>query len=382
MKPHDSTRLALSDAAKTAEACARESVQRLEGNTARDCADLYAEFKAAVEELSHGSNTVLLDDAGMPSVMVRVESMRLTALLRGASDTVHPAFQLSGGEAEFIYVSKYQNIIRNERAYSLPMCDPQTFVGYEEALAVSARKGPGWGLMPFSLWAAVALWARNNGTMPRGNNDAGHDWHHPEETGVPTAGGRVATGSGPCTWSHNGQADGIYDLNGNMNEWAAGLRSADGEIQLIPGADCMLPGADHSEDSPQWRAILPSGALVPPGTPGTLRYAGRDGGIHLTASAQVESCVANCAFQDITADEGLPIPDLIRAMMLFPEAGTASYGGAWRWVNTGGERLPLCGGAHRAVDHAGIFFAGISYPRTHKYELSGFRCACLPERSK
>ena len=49
----------------------------------------------------------------------------------------------------------------------------------------------------------------------------------------------------------------------------------------------------------------------------------------------------------------------------------------WRWISTKGERLPLCGGAHRVLDHAGVFFIGLTYPRTMDYELAGFRSACI-----
>ncbi len=366
------------DASRTADACARESVKRLDaGGFGRDCEDLHAEFKAAVECLSGGTNTVLLDDVGMPSVMVRVESMMLPDLMDSTADGLHPAFVADGKPVGAIYYSKYQNIVRNGRGYSLPLKDPQTHVTYDEARVYCAAKGAGWGLTPYSLRAALALWTRRNGTMPRGNNDGGHDFFHPEEAGLPTEGGRVATGSGPLAWAHNGRLDGIYDLNGNMNEWDDGLRVVDGEIQLVPGADCMLAGTDLTADSPRWRVILPDGSLVAPGTPGTLRFRGHEGGIRLTASGSGEPGRFNCAFHAIGADEGVAVPMLLKALALFPETEQDTYGG-WRWLETRGECMPICGGAHRAVDHAGVFFMGLTFPRTHEYELSGFRCAYLP----
>ncbi len=367
------------DAARTADACAVESAQRLmAGGFGRDCEDLHAEFKAAVECLSGGTNTVLLDDAGMPSVMVRVDRMALSELMDSAAESPHPAFVAGGKPVDAIYYSKYQNIVCRGRGYSLPLKDPQTYVSFDEARAYCAAKGPGWGLTPYALRAALALWARRNGTMPRGNNNGGYDIFHPEEAGWPTEGGRVATGSGPISWSHNGRLDGIFDLNGNMNEWDDGLRVVDGEIQIVPGALCMLAGASITADSALWRAILSDGTLVPPGTAGTLRYRGHEGGIRLTTSSANEPGRFNCAFHAIRSDEGVAVPELLKALALYPETEQDTYGG-WRWLDTKGECMPICGGAHRAVDHAGVFFMGLTFPRTHKYELSGFRCAYLPQ---
>lgn len=370
----------LGEAARTAQACSVESAKRLEGSAFphRDCADIYPDFKAAVELLSGGTNTVLLDDAGMPSVMVRFGRMALSEIVSGASDAVHPAFFMGGLALDCIYVSKYQNIVRNGRAYSLPMQDPQTQNTFDEACGYCQSKGPGWGLTPFSLRAAIALWSKRNGTMPHGNNDSGRDFFYREEEGVPTEDGRVATGSGPDTWSHNGRSDGIFDLNGNINEWDAGLRLLDGEIQIIPGADCLLPGADLSFGSSLWRAILPDGSLVLPGIKGTLRYGGADGCILLKSSADGPRGSFNCAYQDIRAVKGLDVPEIAKALMLFPEAPDENYAGGWRWIKNEGECLPLCGGAHKAYDHAGIFFVGMTYPRSHRYELSGFRSAYAP----
>src|SRR5512137_556938 len=102
----------LRDATEVAQACADESAGRLEKNTcnARDCLDIYPDFKSAVERLSGGTNTVLLDDVGMPSVMVRIGRMASSDLLAAASDEVHPAFVAGGTVLDYIYISKYQNI--------------------------------------------------------------------------------------------------------------------------------------------------------------------------------------------------------------------------------------------------------------------------------
>jgi hypothetical protein len=375
------------DATRTVEGCVRESVTRLAAASAvgfRDCSDLYPEFKAAVEHLSDGRNTVILDDIGMPSMMARIARMDLEPLTGDSG--VHPAFLLGGKTIGQVYVSLDQNIVRHGRAYSLPLQDPQSGVVLDEADAFCRAKGPGWGLMPFSLWAALALWCRKNGTLPRGNNFGGRDFFHREETGLAAADGRVAPGSGPASWAHDGRPEGIYDLNGNVNEWQAGLRLQDGQIQILPGADCLLPGADISENSPQWRAIRLDGTLVAPNQAeagDTLHYAGRDGRIILTAGLPPDGLgTFNCAFTDIRAAEGLAAPVLARALTLIPDALGLDYGPGWRWIKNSGECLPLCGGGNKADDHAGIFFVGMTYPRNHRYGLAGFRTVYVEEAAR
>ena len=74
-------------------------------------------------------------------------------------------------------------------------------------------------------WAAIALWCHKNGCEPKGNNNYGKDASESGYIAIPTykdSGGktcRVATGTGPVTWSHNGKMDGIFDMNGNVWEW-------------------------------------------------------------------------------------------------------------------------------------------------------------------
>ena len=147
----------------------------------------FDDFKLAIEAMSGGKNTVLFDDMEMPSVMVPFPKMNISEIMDGGSQNIHPGFKVGGVDKDKIYVGKYQSIVLNERAYSLPMRDPKTYTTFDQALTYCRNKGNGWSLVPYSLWSAIALWCRKNGTMPRGNNNYGKDVSYPHEKGIPTS---------------------------------------------------------------------------------------------------------------------------------------------------------------------------------------------------
>ena len=71
---------------------------------------------------------------------------------------------------------------------------------------------------------------------------------------------------------------GITDLIGNLWDTLAGMRLMNGEINIIPDNDSAM-NIDESTFSTNWRAILPDGTLVPPGTPGTYKLDGQTPGL-------------------------------------------------------------------------------------------------------
>ena len=341
----------------------------------------FDDMKLAVESLSGGKNTVILDDVGMPSVMVEWPKVTNKALF-GGSEIVHPGNIINGVE-KTMYVSKYLNIVYNNRAYSLPGQDPRASLNFDQAVQFCRNKGNGWGLTPYSLWAEIALWCRKNGTMPRGNNNYGSDHAYPHETGRGTyfnADGRVqrtATGSGPATWNHNWMPDGIADLNGNVYEWCAGMRLVNGEIQVIPYANSMLPEVSLGADSTSWKAISAAGELVAPGTAGTLKYDWVSGKIQLT-SGDVTNPTAGgqgCTYQTMTLKSGLTAPELAKSLILYPDEPNGDYGGDYHYMNPEGERLPVCGGRWGLTGSAGVFCVSLSSPRSNSYVDIGFRSA-------
>lgn len=342
----------------------------------------FDDLKLSIEALSGGKNTVLFDDLGMPSVMVPFPKLKMSDLIAGGSENIHPAFSVDGAEKSVIYVSKYQNIVLNERGYSLPMRDPRANLNFDQAVTYCRNKGKGWSLTPYSLWSAIALWCRKNGTMPRGNNNYGADHAYGHEKGVPTyyeSGkiARCATGSGPNTWNHNWMPDGIADLNGNVWEWCAGMRLMNGEIQIIPYANCMAADASMGASSTLWKAIAADGTLVEPGTAGTLKWDVVSGKIQLTKGTITPKDTGNwLPYNNMTLGEGLTAaPELAKALLLYPDEPNGDYGGDYHGLNTSGERLPICGGYWNGTSGAGVFRVSLGNPRSVSSTNIGFRSA-------
>lgn len=364
----------------------------------------FDDMKLAVEALSGGKNTVLFDDMGMPSIVFPFAKQKYSDLMAGGTQETFPCFRIENEEKDVIYISKFLNIVVNDRAYSLPMKDPRANINFDEALRVCRNKGSGWGLMPGCLWQAVALWCKKNGTIPHGNNNYGQASENAFEKGVPTlkdGSGRIlrtATGSGPVTWNHNFQDSGISDLNGDVWEWTADTRLFNGEIQIIPYGNCLRPDCNMGPSSTEWKAIMPDGTLVAPGTPGTLKYDnsvagdatktdhGITGPVILSTTREHPMYTGGDTndyyagvwnqpiFQGLTAKSGVSVPQILKAYGLFPV--DAELGGDGFWCRNYGERLPLRGGSYWDYQgRAGVFALDLTGPRAHSTADVGFRAA-------
>ena len=389
--------------------------------------DAWLGAKFALEAATNGKNTLLFDDTGMPSVMVRIPCFRWCDVMEGGSEEICSAFIADGKVYDSIYISKYLNCIRNDRAYSLPGEDPANIIKLDEARAVCAAKGPGWHLMTNAEWVAVAMWSIKNGTAPHGNTNAGNDalarFEHGVRTyGLPLAGscrgdhqkadyenpgdypgnppvGRTRTGISPASWSHDGTDAGIFDLVGNVWDLIAGFRVMNGEIQVIPDNNSAL-NVDESPDSTLWRAVSADGELVMPGTPGTLKFDGTspgsdeeslclvDSGIRIntevefpqyTGAAPKET--AECGWSAMPM-EMLSCTDSVRAHRALAELGILPpkdlAGGGMLFLRSYGERVPSRGASWYDGDLASLWSLYLRDNREYCFPDIGFRACWLP----
>ena len=372
----------------------RDAAAVIEARFREFCKDIpssddYLDFKLAVEALSHGTNTVILDDIGLPSVMVLLPKMNSADLSNGLSSRTHPGFIVNGREYETVAVGKYLSTLKNGRAYSLPYKTPASGYDYDTSVSFCTAKGEGWNVTPYSLWGAIALWCKKNGTMPEGNtnfgqfNDNAYSSAPAADTKIFDGEERIAhtlTGAGPLTWNHNGRADGIADLCGNVFEWCSGFRWCNGELQVIPNADAADASCDTSYTSERWRAILPDGSLTSPGDGDSLKLDFVDG--HWRVSTHITSHTdekRGGPIREMDLASNIPqMPQILIELGICPERipTCAPYGNDIFWgPNKSVEQFP-CRGANwyeYIYGCGGVFRTSCSYGRDIKGDTIGFR---------
>lgn len=330
-------------------------------------------------------NTVVTDENGLSSVLVYIPRFNLSDVIDGANDTAHPAFVYDGKILDGIYVSKFQNVVINGSAYSLPDCDPATGIDFDGACEASRNRGGSWHIMTAFEWGAIALWCQKNGFLPHGNNDGGKDIRESEivaeiaysdpEMGVL----RTKTGSGPEAWSHSGHPDGIYDLNANVWEWSGSMRLVYGEVQICENAFCQ--GAD----SPCWKAIEASTGelIIPDGTGKTKNSVKLDyrNGVWVYSNTVTDMLSKNrfCDFAKVYADGTLcrSAKEILFSLALLSAKPDFDYEGVSLYANNGAaERIPFRGGRYGQGKNAGVFKTCLDDPRHFKGDPIGFRTVC------
>lgn len=342
----------------------------------------FDDLQGAVAEFGAG-NKVIYDDIGMPSIMYGVPKMKYSDIITGGTDEVLPFWIVDGEEKNTIWVSKFPNIVESDRAYSLGMRLPKNYITFDQAVTACKNKGNGWHLNQTGIFACLNLLSQKLGTVPHGNTNYGKDYYHAYEHGIQPQGEtqRTLTGSGEPTWYHNHDTSGIADLCGNVWEWTGGLRLVDGEIQIIPYGNCMKLDCDMSAASTLWKAIMPDGTLVEPGTAGTLkidRTSASDATLRINTSVTTrttDSNDTNAVFKDVKAVSGVSIPKLLIALGLFPDSGVTGYGNDRFWARNNGERLPIRGSAFGNTSHSGPSALRLFRVRSHSSVGVGFRSA-------
>lgn len=340
-------------------------------------------LKFAVEGISGGANTVIMDNADLPSFMVPVYKRTNAQLFTGGSEQTHPAFIVDTAEYNAFYFSQFINCVVDGRAYSWPLVDPAASLNYDSAHNYCNKKGAGWHLASIPEWACINHLIRKSGFEPHGNTNFGKAYQHDHEAGAVTytymeseqkKNGRTATGSGPATWRHDGTFAGIADWVGDVWKRMSGARVVDGEIQIFVG-NLAAKQTSAAAGSSFWKAVLENGSLVDPGTADTLKYTKA---FKIAKETGEKGATSTPNFSVITNDEGVTaIPEILLALNLAPVAADKEkYKGGF-WINNEGERLPLVGASWYSTSDAGSSALNFYDPRSRVGAHIGFYSAFM-----
>jgi formylglycine-generating enzyme len=316
---------------------------------------------------------------GQDSFFYKLPKFTLESLGAGFGTGTHPAFIVGGVEKPFIYVGVHQAVEIDGEMVSQPGFNPRVSINHDQAVTLAKATGPGFCVCTNAMYAALALQCRAAGVFPRGNNEHGRAYNATDEFGLnalgePTSGGVpgvhtvIVSGSSPLAWRHPPTEQGIENLNGNVWEWSPGNRVVDGEIQIIADNDAVLHATDLSASGP-WQAIdKDSGALVAPGSAGTVKYATSgtaDGTLVRSSGGPFSGMVAH----------GVSVAalDRLRALSLMQPGAPIESDGFF--VDLSGERLPGRGGGWASGSTAGVFAFGSTVGRTTANSITGFRPA-------
>ncbi|WP_296639226.1 hypothetical protein [Roseinatronobacter sp.] len=339
-------------------------------------AAIQADLRNQVETMSRGQMTVRFTNKGQPSFFYRLKKFTLDSLGAGFGTGTHPAFIVDGVEKDEILIGAHQAAELDGEMVSQAGRVPRASINHDDAVTLARNTGAGFCVATNAMYAAVALSARAAGRFPRGNNDDGRAYNALDEWGIddngnPTEGGGatvIRAGSGPVAWNYPPTPFGIQNLNGNVWEWSPGQRTVGGEIQIIPDNDAVMAATDLSATGP-WQAIdAATGALVAPGTAGTVRYATSgtaDGTLVCSSGSEFSSMVAHGVSE--TAQQKL------KALGLMQPGAPLEQDGFY--ISLSGERLPIRGGSWGSGSRAGVFALALSNARSFASAHIGFRPA-------
>lgn len=343
----------------------------------------------AVTGLAPG-NELIYDNAGMPSIMVKIPKMTYKQLGMGESAAVHPAFIVNGQEVDAIYISKYQNIVQDGRAYSLGGVDPAASLDMDHARQYCEAKGEGWHLMTRMEWGLIQRMCEAAGFVPKGNNNYGRHDSESFYKAIPTymSGdkiGRVATGTGPLTWYHDNSPSGISGLTGNVWEWMGAVRSVYGEIQFLVNNNGADSAHSQSPTSTEWKAIsCVDGSFITPDGKGTTANSvkidivgGKLQWAKTITHKNADGDWPSCTFGSITcsADIGANAKLLLQALGMMPYSSSDLCAGHTCWFRNSDEERAFFSGCGWHGPSRGLGSFRGNHPRSDVADDIGFRAA-------
>ena len=231
--------------------------------------------------------------------------------------------------------------------------------------------------------------------IPLGNNNYGKHSSEQFYKAIPTfidtgAGGktgRTATGTGPLTWYHDNSPSGIADPVGDVWEWAGGVRTVYGELQVMANNNGADAANSQGVSSTKWMAIsADDGSYITPDGSGTTANSVKLDIVsrHIQWSKTIttrnkDSDWPSCSFAAITCDSTISDAAklVLQCLGMLPYKATdlcAKAGHQCWFRNLDAERAFFSGGGWGSSSCGLASFHG-SNPRSLSWTFIGFRAA-------
>lgn len=224
-------------------------------------------LKAAVEAASGGEQTVIYTAKGQPCYMNVIKSFGGATIDPSLAGVSHPAFVVKGVMKPQFLIGTYPSAMVDGELVSQPNLAPYSNALFQQHFNAAKANGAGFHIATAAEYAAVALLAWKAGKVPKGNTYFGRsdidatqfgrrvDGLSPTD-GITTGNPKILTGSGPVSFRHLLNYNGISDLVGNVAEWATGIRLINKELQFLVNNDAA--GASTFEQistTATWKAL-------------------------------------------------------------------------------------------------------------------------------
>jgi hypothetical protein len=293
-------------------------------------------LRRSVEKQTDGAVTVLYDDVGAPSFMLKVPRFKMETIDSSLGRGVHPAFLVGEKEVEEIFVGQVNATIINGRSYSLPGEQATSNINFDEARESCVKKGKGWHLLNNLEYAALVMYLVKNR-----NRYFEKDW-----------------------W-----------------DWIDGFKIIDGEIFAPQKNDFDLlekdwPSTGIFFDDIQGRPILAKEITryTEPDPKGIEDD--RDGKFaHLNYLSELGYSVSPEPGQELFSR--LELESLARMLILPSATPVLAETDSDVWVRNYGDRLPIRGGYWYYGACAGLGALDLSNRRSYSYNVIGCRPAFI-----
>lgn len=304
---------------------------------------------------------IVTDEQGYPNYMTMfyMEGIEGAGDMKDAPDM----FKIGGKVRPAVLISQYVNGVIRGIPVSLPYQRPETRVNFNAAEKVCRMKGAGWHIMTNTEWVYLLNEAHKLGHKIGGNTNFGCNADNPEEKGCSYDGGLTLTGMDPLAWSHDGTAEGVFGLCGNVWEWVSGLRLVKGIIQYIPDNNAAFKS--YSKKAPEWTAALHEEKA--------LRLTAENGRVTLKTEGDCKGW-NNCHMEGVEIDGIEEVPEIIFRLGILTRDWKERKDGLYIDSDFT-EALPLRGSGFYNASNGGAAALYLISTRSNSNSHIGFRSA-------